>query len=147
MRTKRIGLRQCTQAVKYNYYWSSNTISANKTWQIKLLKCKISDFESFFILRAIWCFDSKRNIYYRENMQIMNRVKIEMLTEIAESDGSKSEFGDPGNSSELILPHFSSSWATDQRSSVYNPKLVNMSTFSSNTLWCCKAQSPSRTKI
>ena len=42
-------------------------------------------------------------------MRIMNRVKIEMLTEIAESDGSKSEFGDPGNSSEVILPHFSSS--------------------------------------
>ena len=42
-------------------------------------------------------------------MQIMNRVKIEMVAEHAESDGSKSEFGDPGNSSKFILPHFSSS--------------------------------------
>lgn len=42
-------------------------------------------------------------------MHVINRVKIERVAENAESDGSKSEFGDPGNSSEFILPHFSSS--------------------------------------
>ena len=42
-------------------------------------------------------------------MHIINRVKIGRVAENVESDGSESEFDDPGKLSEFILPHFSSS--------------------------------------